>query len=1285
MSGAVSECCCWSSVLALFPQPFLPDFNVFMIWKNHLGSCSSKHIYIIYSSFSRVKSLCSLKSCLLAIMSSSSPVNHSVTEARSLHNGECELLQKSSESESDAVLVLRWRLLQAKKENLDLTIQHNQEVSNYEKQIIKLRSEFERGEAIRQSLEYELAVTRKGAHLKMCTAEEELSDAKNKLVELQVFNENLQQKVTETEKTFHNAQQKWEEEQQRLTRAKDDISRIYNNEYVFLLKERNEVEAILLELNNELRNTRKKLRDVEVEHSSCNEVLRCQANELKCSTEREKKLKKELEAAAARAKKLEENIEAERAAHLASNFTSEIIQLRIRELEEAVHVEEDRREEALSDLEMIKKEFKRLESAYEMEKRNAQENLEKLNVLERECFSSNNQMKEVIEEKEKVIIDLSARLRNAEESCRELQSELAMAKKHQVYLTETYENNMRELELLLDSFAMSGQRTAGTCEDKDKPLSCSVIETLRCTLTAYQNKLEDMSNELEKTTALCKKGTNELEVSEEKMCALRQDLKEAQDSLADANKELNHLHAKCADRETLIETLKMELQDVQQCWEKEQVRATESENEIQKLTRAYQKDMEEKLTFLHRLYQHLIAGCVLIKQPEGILDRFSWPELCVVLQENVDALISDLNRANEKISHLEYVCKNKSNTMKELQQSQEDAFNKMAEQMKAQESCWQNEKKYLEQQYSGLLGEVHARAQEYQETAEKNKEKIYVLEKSQEKLALETISVKKMLTQFQKEHSSLLAACALLAGALYPLYGRLCAMSSQRNLLQDQVNIYELANQKIRTLIHALSDDKENSQDEAKLKKRKSQGLIYVFRRAVIAVLAANRLKVLAQSCSTLFTWTNGLKEGIGIPVYVGESKGKRNLSSCEEEELDCVEALSWFASSNLLAAIISSVAELQDVVNKPGTKSWLSGKLLLSAAKNSFSKLMNKLDVIMEAVPLDHSKYFTYLEKDSLVQSLAHGLNKINTQALEAGLCDRVSSMKNIESLQKQIIEFTERLHTAEVERRSLRLQLTELKSDFSEVKKEADKAQSLQEQSNMLKQKLFTHERFESVCEELNNALHREHQAQLLLNEQAQQLQELNNKLELQSSEEADKTQVLSESVKSLSEATMELRRRDRFLRQQNRLLTQLEQDKRRLSESIRDAESALCTAAKDRELIISHMKAVEDTLHKVRDQALLPCTAAATNDFTLELPKLHLETFSEERLKGRPEAAAFQAVIQSFMEVYQLVVSRVAILVRETESLQLHIAALTPRLQTANLHESDLTNGQCNNCTF
>ncbi|KAF1474967.1 hypothetical protein FQV18_0001659, partial [Eudyptula minor novaehollandiae] len=1222
---------------------------------------------------------------------------------------ESQLLQNSNESELDTAEDLRRKLCQAKKEKLDLTIKHNQELSNYESQIVKLRSEIEKGEAARQSLEYELAIARKDARLKTYAAEEELSDAKNKLVELQVLNEKLQQKVAETEKTFHIAQQKWKEQQQRLSSEKDDIQRTCNSEYELLLKERIKLESVLQhvckswleklhfmncnselgyenakvgmemksacyklfsqieEQNNALQNIRKKMKDVEVEHNGCTELLRCQANELEYSAEREERLKKELETATVRIKKLEENIEAERAAHLESKFNSEIIQLRIRDLEGALQVEKASQAEALSDLEMIKKEFKEVENAYEREKHNARENLEKLSVLERECFSTNKQMNEKIEEKKKVIKDLSERLGNNEKTCRELQEELAMAKKHQVFLTETYENNMRELELLLDSFAMSGQRTAGTCKDKDKPPSLSVLEALRCTLTAYQNKLEDMSNETKVTFYRVKFLPAFLFHTSV--------LQEAQDNLADADKELNHLHTKCADRETLIETLKMELQNVRQCWEKEKVRATESENEIQKLTRAYQKDIEEKLTFLHSLYQRLVAGCVLIKQPEGILDRFSWSELCAVLQENVDALILDLSRANEKISHLEYVCKNKSSTVKELQRSQEDAFSKMAEQMKAQESCWQKQKKYLEQQYSGLLGEVHARAQEYQETAEKNKEKNYVLEKRQEELALENVSVKNMLTQVQKEHSSLLAACALLAGALYPLCGRLCAMSSQRDLLQDQVNIYELVNQEIRTLVHALSDVEEKNQDEAKLKKRKFKGLIRVFRRGVIAVLAANRLKVLAQSSSSLFSWVNGFKEGIGILVCIGDSKGKRNLSSHEEEQIHCVEALSWFTSSNLLAAIISSVTELQDVVNKTDTKPWLSGHLLVSAARNSFSKLMDKLNVIMESVPLDSSRSITYLEKDSLVQRLAHGLHKINTQALEAGLCDRLPIMKSIASLQKQIFEFTQRLHTAEVERRSLRLKLAEFKWNFSEMKKEADKAQSLQEQLNMFKQsKLITHERFESACEELNNALHREHQAQVLLNEQAQQLQELNNKLELHSSEEADKNQVLSETVERLSEAKMELRRKDQSLRQLNRLLTQLEQDKRRLKESIHDAESALCVAAKDKESIISHMKSVEATLHKVRDQTLLSRTAATRNDFTLQLPKLHLETFAVEGLKGRPEVVAFQAMIRSFMDVYQLASSRIDMLVRETASHQLHAAALKSKLQTACLHESE-----------
>lgn len=76
------------------------------------------------------------------------------------------------------------------------------------------------------------------------------------------------------------------------------------------------------------------------------------------------------------------------------------------------------------------------------------------------------------------------------------------------------------------------------------------------------------------------------------LCCFCMSFQEAEDRLAGVNKELNHLHVKCTERDSLIDTLKVELQNVLHCWEEEKVHATESENEIQRLTQAYQKDTE---------------------------------------------------------------------------------------------------------------------------------------------------------------------------------------------------------------------------------------------------------------------------------------------------------------------------------------------------------------------------------------------------------------------------------------------------------------------------------------------------------------------------------------------------------------------------------------------------------------------------------------------------------------------------------------------------------------------
>ncbi|VFV18805.1 Hypothetical predicted protein [Lynx pardinus] len=1216
-------------------------------------------------------------------------------DTQRLKNASSDVKQMfKSETDLDITADLRKKLHRAKKEKLEITTKHNAELASYESQIAKLRSEVEKGEALRQSLEYDLAVARKEAGLGRRAAEERLAEAHRIQEKLCAQNAELQGKANEIEKAFQTSQLKWKEECRRFERdleERDNIIQNCNREHDLLMKEksrlektlqealekhqqeknemechirettleefrlqaeqweaeRRELQFIVQEQDNAVQNMHKKVEKLEAEHMDCSDLLRQQTSELEFSTQREERLRKEFEATTLRVRKLEENIEAERAAHLESKFNSEIIQLRIRDLEGALQVEKASQAEAVADLEMIKSEFKEVESAYEREKHNAQESFAKLNLLEREYFSKNKKLNEEIEEQKKAIIDLSKRLQYNEKSYSELQEELVMAKKHQAFLVETCENNVKELESILDSFTVSGQWTSGIHKDKDKPPSFSVVlETLRRTLTDYQNKLEDASNE------------------------------DLQDKLADVSKELSHLRTKCADREALISTLKAELQNVLHCWEKEKARAAQSESELQKLSQAFQKDTEEKLTFLHTLYQHLIAGCVLIKQPEGMLDKFSWSELCAVLQENVDALISDLTRANEKISHLEYICKNKSDTMRELQHTQEDTFNKVAEQIKAQESCWQKQKKELELQYSELLSEVQKRAQKFQEIAEKNMEKLNRIEKSHEQMVLENARFKTVLSQTQREQASLLAACALMAGALYPLYSRSCALSTQRDFLQEQFNTFELFKLEVRTLAQALSTVEEKKQEEAKMKKRPFKGLmIRVFRKGVIAILAANRLKILGQSCASLFTWMESFKEGIGMLVCTGEPKDKHKFPRHQKEQLRCLQALSWLTSSDLLAAIITSMAELQEVISKTDPNSRICGHLLVGAAKNSFAKLMDKISLAMESIPLHSSKSITYVEKDSLVQRLARGLHKVNTLALKYGLHSHVPILKSTASLQKQIFGFTQRLHAAEVERRSLRLEVTEFKRNVNEMKKELDKAQGLQMQLNEFKQsKLITHEKFESACEELNNALLREQQAQMLLNEQAQQLQELNYRLELHSSEEADKNQTLGEAVKSLSEAKMELRRKDQSLRQLNRHLTQLEQDKRRLEENIHDAESALRMAAKDKECVANHMRTVENMLHKVRDQISLSRTAASRNDFTLQLPKLHLETFAMEGLKGGPEVVACQAMIKSFMDVYQLASTRIATLEKEMTSHRSHIATLKSELHTACLRENE-----------
>lgn len=169
--------------------------------------------------------------------------------------------------------------------------------------------------------------------------------------------------------------------------------------------------------------------------------------------------------------------------------------------------------------------------------------------------------------------------------------------------------------------------------------------------------------------------------------------------------------------------------------------------------------------------------------------------------------------------------------------------------------------------------------QKYQRIAEQSKDKISVYKKTKDQMALENVRIKNLLINTEKDHKSLLAACALLAGALYPLYSRACTLATQRNSLQDQMNTYVDIQSEIRNLVQALSDSEVKRNEDSKRSPKCSRCMKHVFRRGVIVVLAANRLQRLGRSSRTLFMWMEGLKKGPGLLVCPGGAKSNKTLS----------------------------------------------------------------------------------------------------------------------------------------------------------------------------------------------------------------------------------------------------------------------------------------------------------------------------------------------------------------------------------------------------------------------
>lgn len=159
--------------------------------------------------------------------------------------------------------------------------------------------------------------------------------------------------------------------------------------------------------------------------------------------------------------------------------------------------------------------------------------------------------------------------------------------------------------------------------------------------------------------------------------------------------------------------------------------------------------------------------------------------------------------------------------------------------------------------------------------AETAQEKVASLESIRNQMALELARSRRLLMQAQQESAALLAACALLVGALGPLRWRLAALCTQKARLLELLAGHEAFEREVASLVWALEP-----KDMAPPGEQAGRGL-RAFRRGAVVALAANRLRRLGEHSRLLFISDCGPAVLPALPVC---ALGARTPADCASE-----------------------------------------------------------------------------------------------------------------------------------------------------------------------------------------------------------------------------------------------------------------------------------------------------------------------------------------------------------------------------------------------------------------
>ncbi|XP_050400373.1 coiled-coil domain-containing protein 171 isoform X2 [Patella vulgata] len=1184
------------------------------------------------------------------------------------------------QSEQDQVSQLRRRLNTAEKERLEATSKSNTEVANLESQQARLRTQIEKGEANRHNLEYELTRVKRdwSQHKQAQLEKENVLMATND--ELKVRVKELSDEIKSMQKKMHSLKTSTEDSDKRLSRDLEEKNHLlarYHAEQEVLRTERDKLSALALQQESVIGELTDNMKDQETEMKNHTENLRRTLSELDYSKERETRLKTDLELSLQRIKTLEDNIELERAAHLETKFNSEIVQLRARDLEGGVEIEKSTNLEATKSIERLTRQIRELEQSYEGERKMKRDAVHKLDRTEKDYVNIRRQLTSEVDDKKHVINKLSKELEAHQRNLNELKEELNKAKKRQVHVEDTYGGSLKEVEELVQNFALNDKPKRPilkTKKDDGKlkktgPNPTQILENLKRLLTEYKKKTENTAEELSKCKKISEKQLKELENTKEMVMVKDKSLEDTQKKYTRTAKELNRVRSDYGELEGLLARMQVDLQTTSSYSDRDRTRIQELSGEIMKLVSKQKEEEEDRINFLHGLYQQLLSGPMKRPVKDKGFKQLTFCDLSDMVYQQVTTLVSALQEADEKLKTMEETVLRKEVSLQEIQNSSEVQIQKLTSLTKERELSWQKQKDEIEAHYSKLLSDLQSRSKKNQTIADQAWEKVRATGNVQQGLQSECYDLTTKLQDVHHQNSALLAACALLSGVLFPLLSRSNELSSQRHIFEEQMTSWDLCTERALYLVNTLSaelKDRNKTPKKSKTQPVKRSPLL-VFRVGVIAVMAANRLKYFGLSSTHAFVTYDAVYSGNGLLMCTGGVQPERYLfSDMNADESQNVadtsirpgesKLVEWLSSPDLLDIVLTSMTELQQVAGQIENKNNpVETRALIGAARSSFTKLLERLSSQFPSVSL--KSMCASRERHSTIRCLNRSLSKILASKPLAEKSNLASSQDLLMALQNHVLDLTSRLHKVEAERKQLIQDLNQLKSQTGLT--DINKMEPCSKSSDSLK--FVSMEKFERVCEELNSALHREQQAQHLLQEQSRQLTELSTRLELYATDGVERQQTLSETVQDLSELKSELKRKEQTIRQLNKQVMQYEFDKKSFQGNLTDAESALRTAAKDKEVLANYIKSIEEAFEEGKRQLRKP----GPHEFTLSKLLLNSDLIPNDISKAGPELIACQNLVAAFIDMYHSSVSKIKSLEEEVGAHRQHVEIMKREL--------------------